>query len=163
MHVKERDERKTCPTTCPSGSLRSSRLQGLHRWAFPRPRWRRHFPVAPLRANSFNRCGARLRLTGLGRPPLNRVFRRASQSREDWACKGPAGMPALFRGTGMSRRKSPERDEKRRAPAGWNTRLPFSFAYFFWAGKRNRLAASRMGYKKGIRIDRLRNLFPVII
>ncbi len=93
MHVKERGERKTCPTTCPSGSLRASLFQGLHRRAFPCPRWKRRVHATPLRANSFNRCGARLRLTGLGRPPLNRVFRRASQSREDWACKDAGPLP----------------------------------------------------------------------
>ncbi len=38
---KERDERKERPTTCPTGTLRSSRSQGLHRRAIHCPRWRR--------------------------------------------------------------------------------------------------------------------------
>jgi hypothetical protein len=66
-------------------------------------------------------------------------------------------MPTLFRGTGMSRRKSPERDEKHRVSVGRNTRLPFSFAYFFWAGKRNRLAANKKKQEKNSERSRLRN------
>ncbi len=75
--------------------------------------------------------------------PKTRVLHRASQSREKKAGKGPAGKPALFRGQGIARRKSPERDEKRRAPVGGNTRARFSFVPFFYAHKRKGLAAYR--------------------
>ncbi len=58
-----------------------------------------------------------------------------------WPFRGATWMSLLSSGAGMPRMDSPAYDERRRVSAGRNTRLPFSFAYFFWASKRNRLVA----------------------
>ncbi len=55
-----------------------------------------------------------------GAPVQPRVPARRSQ-----CCVDP-----LDQRSSLTRMDSPAGDEKRRAPAGWDTRLPFSFAYF---------------------------------
>jgi hypothetical protein len=67
-------------------------------------------------------------------------------------------MPLVFRGPGMARRKTPAKDEERRAPVGRNSRVAFLLVTFLWPHKEKLHAAFRQKKNKTTEQSRLRNL-----
>jgi hypothetical protein len=165
--VNGRGKPRDCPTCCSihgqKGNIHPAKSNGSRIWhpspfccaehrsrLWIRPAGGGRDPVGGTPGAGVGRS-ARHQQCRLSRPCAR--LRKKLRSREP----GATGMPPVFRGPGMARRKTPVKDEERREPEGRNSRAAFLLVTFLWPHKEKSHAAFRQDQNKTFILARLRN------